>query len=232
MPQSPLPEVSDRRPRTLDPSPAPRTSPLALRPCRLHSAAATGCTGPTEQESDLWFAASCQCRNSSPSRSQPQTSRGRDRLLQRAAYLEPKAPASSPCPLCCPRRRTLARSHPLDSIPSSLLSSHPSTPTCVSRQIRGRSQVRLSARPASSCRRSGSACATQNLRSLAATAVPKRLDRLLQTALRGPRICAPVSRPLHPPRRHLQPSTGIVGRRPSHLSLARFGGPQSKKTDD
>ena len=28
---------------------------------------------------------------------------------------------------------------------------------------------------------------------------------------------------------NLQPSTGIVGRRPSHLSLARFGGPQSKK---
>src|SRR5258708_15381500 len=33
-------------------------------------------------------------------------------------------------------------------------------------------------------------------------------------------------------RSHLQPSTGIVGRRPSHLSLARFGGPQSKKRSE
>src|SRR5437588_278589 len=51
-------------------------------------------------------------------------------------------------------------------------------------------------------------------------------------SLRRPRVCAPVSRPLHPPRRHLQPSTGLVGRRPSHLSLARLGSPQPAETDD
>jgi len=73
------------------------------------------------------------------------TSWRRDRLLQRASYLEPKAPASSPCSLRCSRRWTLARSHSLDSIPSSLLSPHPGTPSCVSRQVRRRSQVRLSA---------------------------------------------------------------------------------------
>jgi hypothetical protein len=81
-------------------------------------------------------------------------------------------------------------------------------------------------------RRSGIARPTQILRRLAATAVSQKLGGLLETTLRRPRVCAPVSRPLHPPRRHLQPSTGIVGRRPSHLSLARFGGPQSKETDD
>src|SRR6266550_3156043 len=56
-----------------------------------------------------------------------------------------------------------------------------------------------------------------------ATAVSQKLGGLLETTLRGPRVCAPVSRPLHPPRRHLQPSTGLVGRRPSHLSRAGLG---------
>src|SRR5438034_2274919 len=84
-------------------------------------------------------------------------------------------------------------------------------------------QVGLSARPAAPFRGSGVARATQILRRLAATAVSQKLGGLLQTTLRGPRVCAPVSRPLHPPRRHLQPSTGLVGRRPSHLSLAGLG---------
>src|SRR5229473_2509915 len=224
--QSPLPEVSDGRSRTLDRGTAQRTAPLALRSCRLYSAAATGATGSAEQKSNLWFAASCQRRNSSPSRSQPQTSRGRDRFLQRAAHLEPKAPAASPRPLRRPRRWTLARSHPLDSISPSLLSPHSSTPARVSRQVRRRSQVSLSTWPASSFRRSGAARATQGLRCLAAAAIPKRLDRLLQTTLRRPRVCTPVSRPLHSSRGHLQSSTGLVGRWPSHLSLARLGSPQ------
>src|ERR1017187_7027563 len=98
--QSPLPEVSDGRSRTLDRGTAQRTAPLALRPCRVHSAATTGCAGSAKQKSDLWFAASCQCRNALGGRSQPQTSRRRDRLLQCAPHLEPETPASSPCPLC------------------------------------------------------------------------------------------------------------------------------------
>src|SRR5712691_10772655 len=51
-------------------------------------------------------------------------SRRRDRLLQRAPYLESESPTSSPCPLCRSRRRTLPRSRPLDSIPPALLPSH------------------------------------------------------------------------------------------------------------
>ncbi len=42
----------------------------------------------------------------------------------------------------------------------------------------------------------------------------------------GPRACAPVSRPLHPSRGHLQPSLGVLCGWPSYLSLARFGPPQ------
>src|ERR1700733_574977 len=33
-------------------------------------------------------------------------------------------------------------------------------------------------------------------------------------------------------RGHLQPSTGLVGRRPSYLSVARLGSPQPTETDD
>jgi Transposase zinc-binding domain/Putative transposase len=51
----------------------------------------------------------------------------------------------------------------------------------------------------------------------------QKLGGLRETTLRRPRVCAPLSGPLHPPRRHLQPSTGLVGRRPSHLSLAGLG---------
>jgi len=60
----------------------------------------------------------------------------------------------------------------------------------------------------------------------------KRLARLLQTSLRRSRACALLFRPLHPSRRHLQPPTRLLGRRPSHLSLARFRSPQRTQVDD
>src|SRR5206468_685004 len=116
----------------------------------------------------------------------PQTSRGRDRLLQRAAYLEPEAPASSSCALRHPIRRAGVRSHPLDSIPPSLLPPPPGTPPCVSRQVRCRAQVSVSAWPATSFRQSGSTRSTQDLRFLAPATISKRLDRVLQTTLRWP----------------------------------------------
>src|SRR5215467_11558645 len=60
----------------------------------------------------------------------------------------------------------------------------------------------------------------QVLRRLAASALPQRLDRLLQTTLRRTRVRPAVSRPLYSPRRHLQPSLARIDRRPGHLSLA------------
>ena len=50
---------------------------------------------------------------------------GRDRLLQCAAYLEPEAAASSPCSLCRPCRRALARPYSVDSIPPRFLLPRP-----------------------------------------------------------------------------------------------------------
>ena len=55
---------------------------------------------------------------------------------------------SLPVELRCSRRRARARSHPLDSISPALLSPHSRASGGVSRQVRRRSQVGLSARPA------------------------------------------------------------------------------------
>ena len=81
-------------------------------------------------------------------------------------------------------------------------------------------------------RRTRTAHPSQVLRRLAASALPQRLDRLLQTTLRRTRVRPAVSRPLYPPRRHLQPSLARIGGRPSYLSLARFCRPQSAESDD
>src|SRR5215469_6874005 len=43
---------------------------------------------------------------------------------------------------------------------------------------------------------------------LAATTVPSRLGRLLQTAFRRARTCTALSRRIHPPRGHLQQQVG------------------------
>ena len=67
---------------------------------------------------DLLFRASAETPRS---RSRSQTPRCRDWFLQCVAHLEPKGQASSPCPLCGARRRSLARSHPLGPLGGQLL---------------------------------------------------------------------------------------------------------------
>src|SRR6202030_3668317 len=116
LPQSTLPEVSDRGPGTLDRGTSKRTSPDALRPCGLHTSFAARSTGFAEQESHLRFAVPRQCRNTSRSRSRSETPRRSTRLVHRAAYLEPKTRTPSPCPLRHSRRWAVARSHPLGKI--------------------------------------------------------------------------------------------------------------------
>src|SRR6267378_1908576 len=61
---------------------------------------------------------------------------------------------------------------------------------------------------------------TQDLCRLAAATVPTGLGGLLETSLRGPRICAAISGPLHSSCGHLEPSPGLPHRWPSHFSLA------------
>src|SRR5438874_1950571 len=63
---------------------------------------------------------------------------------------------------------------------------------------------------------------SQDLRRLATTTVSRKVGGVLEASLRWPRLCAAISRPLHPSRGHLQPSPGLLCQWPSHLSLARF----------
>ena len=146
--------------------------------------------------------------------------------------LEPETPTSPPCPLCRSRRRTLPRSRPLDSIPPTLLPSHCCTAARVSWQVRRRPEVCLRTPSTAPSRRTRTARPSQVLRCLAASALPQRLDRLLQTTLRRTRVRPAVSRPLYAPRRHLQPSLGRIGGRPGYLSLARLRRPQSAESND
>jgi hypothetical protein len=161
----------------------------------------TRSAGPAEQKIDLSIATSCQRRNSSPNRSQPQTSRGRDRLSVPTPgtrnskfilmYTVSFPPAGPPV------------IHPLDSIPSPLLPSHRCTAACVSWQVRRRLELCLRTPSTTPGRRTRTARPSQVLRCVAASALPQRVDRLLQTTLRRSRLCAPVSRPLYPSRGHL-----------------------------
>jgi hypothetical protein len=51
--------------------------------------------------------------------------------------------------------------------------------------------------------------------------VPLPMGRSLQTTLRRPGICSPLSRPLHPSSGHFQPPSGFLCQRRGHLPLAR-----------
>src|SRR6266850_32947 len=203
LPQSTLPEVSDRSPRTLDRRTSKRTSPDALRPCGLHTSSAARATGFAEQESDLRSAVPRQCRNTSRSRSRSETPRRGNRLLHRAAYLESKARAPSPCPLRHSRWRLVARSHPLGKITRSVLSSYPRAPSHFPRQVCCCSPAGLSRRPTQLPWKPDLSRPAQDLRRLATAAVQKGLGGVRETTLRWPGICAPVFGPLHPSRSHL-----------------------------
>src|ERR1700752_38604 len=210
LPQSTLPEVSDRGPGTLDRGTSKRTSPDALRPCGLHTSSAARSTGFAEQESHLRSAVPRQCRNTSRNRSRSETPRRGNRLLHRAAYLASDDRAPSPCPLRHSRRWPVTRSRALGKITRSVLSSHSRTPSRFPWQVCRCSQASLPEQPTDLPWKPGSSRSAQNLRCLATATVPKRLGGLRETALRWPRICAAVSGPLHPSRGHLQPSPGFV----------------------
>ena len=69
----------------------------------------------------------------------------RDRLLQRAPYLEPAIATSSSCPLRAGCRRSRSGSLPLDLLAPLLLSSRQGAQPCLPRQVCRRTQDRLSA---------------------------------------------------------------------------------------
>src|SRR5262249_2916596 len=102
----------------------------------------------------------------------------------------------------------------------------------LSWQVRRRPEVCLRTPSTAPGRRTRTPHPSQVLCCLAASALPQRLDRLLQTTLWWTRVRAAVSRPLYSPRCYLQPSPIRVGRRPVPLSLAPLRRPQSAETDD
>src|SRR6266852_3339204 len=91
------------------------TPPDTLHARRLHAAPPVGAFGSAEQECPLQSPVPYQCRNTSGSRSQPETPRCGNWLLQRVAHMESEAQNSSACPLRRSRRRPFTRSHPMDS---------------------------------------------------------------------------------------------------------------------
>src|SRR5260370_27720524 len=201
LPQSTLPKVSDRGPRTLDRGTSKRTSSDALRPCGLHTSSAACSTGIAEQESHLRSAVPRQCRNTSRTRSRSAAPRCGNRLLHRAAYLESEARAPAPCPLRYSRRRAVAGPHALGKITRSVLSSHPRAPSCFPRQVCCCSPAGLSRRPTQLPWKPDLSRPAQDLRRLVAATVQKGLGGVLETTLRRPAVCAPVFVPLHPSRR-------------------------------
>src|SRR6266478_6483606 len=141
--KSALPEVSGRSSRTLAGKASPGTSSDAVRPCCLHASSSFGSVGFAEQEGPLRSPVPNQCRNTPRSCPRSQTSWRRDRLLQRAAYLESKTRTSPTCALRGAGRWTFCRSLALDQVTLRLLSSRRGARRCLSRQVLPSAQARV-----------------------------------------------------------------------------------------
>ena len=120
----------------------------------------------------------------------------RDRFLQRAPHLESAFAASSSYSLraCC--RRARSRPIPLDRLATLFLSPHQSASSRLPREVR-RWIKDGSARADSSSMTTCPAVSTPSLRILASAAVPSRLGRVRQTAIRWAGSCSTLSRQLH-----------------------------------
>jgi hypothetical protein len=116
--------------------------------------------------------------------------------------------------------RSLTGSHPLDSLSRKILPPQESAGGSLSRQVRRCSQTGLPGRPAQLPGQPEAPGTARDLRFLVAATPPTRLGGLLKTSLRWSRIRAAISRPLHPPCGHLQPSPALFPGWPGHFSLA------------
>src|SRR6267154_522684 len=222
VPQSALSKVSSRSSRPLAGKALPGTSSDPLRACGLHSSASFGPVGLAEQENRLRSPVSHQCGNASRSRTRPPASRRRNWLLQRAAYLESKTRTSPACTSRGAGRWVACRSHPLDQATLRLLSSRRGAQSRLSRQVPRSAQACLSCRQAQLSWRLAAPRSAENLCCVAQTTVPKGLGGLRKASVRRPRICAPLSGPLHPSRGHFQLLSGFLRCRKGYLSFARF----------
>src|ERR1017187_6835474 len=209
-----LSEVPGQRARSLARSAPPGTSAHPLCPRRVHAPAPVSAPGLTEQARDLQPVVPRQCRDSADSRSRSTTSRRGDRLLQRAAHLEPTTAAPSACSLCRSGRRTGSRSHPLDSGATRLLLASQSPEPRLPGQVCGWSSETAQRGATRFSRNLGASSVSASLRRHAPIAVPVRLGGLFQTPFWWRRTCAALSELLHPSRVDLQSPTGGLFRGP------------------
>src|ERR1017187_4237678 len=166
----------------------------------------------TEQTRGLQPLIPGQRRDVAGRRARPAASRRRDRLLQRAAYLESETAASSVCPLRGSGRRIGSRSHPVDRGGDRLLLTRESPEPRFPRQVRRRPAGTARQRQPRISRRTGGPGVATRIRRHAALPVPLRLGGLLQAPFRRCRTRAPLFGRLHASRGHLESSPG--GARP------------------
>jgi Transposase zinc-binding domain len=139
----------------------------------------------------------------------------------RQRWLEAFAASSSySLRACC--RWARSRPIPLDRLATLFLSPHQSAWSRLPREVRrwikdsvppGQTPVPWTTYPAVS---------TPSLRILASAALPSRLGRVRQTAIRWAGPCPTLSRQLYSPGRHLQPQARCSYQPGRHLSLERF----------
>src|SRR5260370_17716417 len=132
MSKSALPEVSVGRSRSLARKASQGTSSDPLRASGLHPAPSFGPVGLAEQEGPLRSPVSYQCGNPSRSGARSETSRGRNRLLHRAAHRELKTRHSPTCTFRRARGWSFAQPHPLVFPTLALLSAPRLFPSCFS----------------------------------------------------------------------------------------------------
>src|ERR1700676_105125 len=118
------------------------------------------------------------------------------------------AVAASPRALRGARRRTVAGSPALDPLSESLLPARESPEQSLSRKVRSRTATRLSPEQAPLLRSLPTAGSREGVLRFPAYAVPRRLGGLREEAFRWAGTRTALSGPLHPSRRHLQPSSG------------------------
>src|ERR1019366_7767810 len=232
MSQSTLSQVSGPRSRPVATGAPPRIFAHPLRPCRLPSSSPARPSGPAEQEGHLRSLVPDLCRNATRNGARSPPSRRRKRLLQRAPYLESETRASSPFALCGSGRWSLPRSPALDPLALSLLSPRQGAEWSLPRQVCRRSPAGLRRRPTGLLRETQAAGSREGFRCFPPPPLPARLGGLLQATLRWSGTRSPLSRPLHPPRGHLQSPPRLPRRKTSYLPLERLRAWQPAAPDD
>ena len=121
-------------------------------------------------------------------------------------------------------RRILARRQPLGRVPTELLPPGTRAVALVPPVVPGEARRRSCRRRAAVLRQACRARPCTSVRRLSSATAQQRMGGLLQTPLRRARGSAALSRPLHPPRRHLEPPPDRMRSRKASPSSGRTTG--------